>query len=670
MKQFFHEPIFNKNDLDVYRMNALTEIKTRFSAALADFVDDPSQLLAMIRPAQDSKFGDYQANCAMPLGNQLNKPPREIATDLIGKVAIDDLCQNVEIAGPGFINLTLNDQWLKKQLTSAVADDRLGVAKVADPKTYVVDFSSPNVAKPMHVGHIRSTVIGDAISKILKFVGHDVITDNHLGDWGTQFGMIIYGYKHFKDEAAYQSDPIGELSRLYKFVRKLMDYHSAVAKLPEAKELLEKQEAALEKLKAQEPTGDKAADKKNRKDIGRLSEKIKDQSDLIFQLGNKIDLVQQDESTKLLAVNHADVSAMVLAETAKLHEGDEENQKLWHEFLPHCKADMQRIYDRLGIKFDHELGESFYHDMLGAVVTDFLAGGFARESDGAMCVFMDGYDTPMIIQKKDGAYLYSTTDLATIKHRINKFGADAMLYVVDHRQHEHFEKLFDAARLWGYDKAEMTHVSFGTVLGDDGKPFKTRSGDTVGLEGLLDEAEKRALVIAREQNQDLDDTACLEISNVVGIGALKYADLSQNRSSDYKFSYEKMLALKGNTATYLQYTYARVQGIIRKTGTDVNELRKRDVELIFSDPIERKLGVNLMRFGETLDECLVEYKPNLLCNYLFDLTQTFFGFYDKCSVKDAESEDLKTSRLHLCDLTARTIKTGLSLLGIGVIDQM
>ena len=359
-----------------------------------------------------------------------------------------------------------------------------------------------------------------------------------------------------------------------------------------------------------------------------------------------------------------------MLETAALHEGDERNHQLWNDFLPHCREDIQRIYQRLDVTFDHELGESFFHNMLGDVVDDLEAKGFARMSDGAMCVFMEQYETPMIIRKQDGAFLYATTDLATIKYRLNEWNADAILYVVDHRQHQHFEKVFDAVKLWGYDDVELVHVSFGTVLGDDGKPFKTRSGDTVNLETLLDEAESRAVAIAKEANPDLEPQQQENIGRVVGIGGLKYADLSQHRASDYKFSYEKMLAMKGNTATYLQYSYARVQGILRRLETDLQELRSDASPLVFEKDVERALAVKLVRFGESLDEVLVEYKPNLLCNYLFELTQTFFQFYDQCSVKDASSDDVRVSRLKLCDLTARTIEKGLGLLGIGVLEQM
>ena len=651
-------------------MNPLSEIKTRFSAALAGLSEDPASLLAMIRPAGDPKLGDYQANCAMPLGKKLGKSPRDVAADLVSAVTVDDFCQKVEIAGPGFINLTLDDDWIKSRLADAISDERLGVAKVADPKVYVVDYSSPNVAKPMHVGHIRSTVIGDAITNVLRFVGHTAISDNHLGDWGTQFGMIIYGYKNFVDTAAYEKESVTELGRLYKYVRKLMDYHSAVKEMPLVVAQLIEGSENLSLLKELPVAEGKSEAKKAKKELKKAEKNVKSLEAKIQSLTEIISVVEADAAAKTHADAHQGIAKAVLSETAKLHEGDEENTGLWKEFLPCCLADIQKIYDRLSVKFDHVLGESFYHGELANVVNELEAKGFTRQSDGATCVFLDGYQTPMIVRKQDGAFLYSTTDLATIKHRIGHFSADAMLYVVDHRQHEHFEKLFDVARLWGHDDAEMTHVSFGTVMGKDGKPFKTRSGDTVGLEGLLDEAESRSLEIVKEKNDGLSEEAMLEVASVVGLGGLKYADLSHNRESDYTFDYEKMLALKGNTAAYSQYSYARVQGIMRKAEVAVELLRKTPVPFLFETDVERKLAMQLVQFGETLDEVLVEYKPNLLCSYLFELGQTFAQFFDQCSVKDAETEELKQSRVQLCDLTARTIKTGLGLLGISVLVKM
>ena len=625
----------------------------------------------MIKPAGNPEHGDYQANCAMPLGKKHGKPPLEIADELVGKVKLDDFCQTVETDGKiGFVNLKLDDDWVKSKLTAALADERLGVEKIGSPRTYVVDYSSPNVAKPMHVGHIRSTVIGDALTKVLRFVGHKAISDNHIGDWGTQFGMIIYGYKNFVDKDAYAAAPVTELGRLYKYVRKLMDYHSAVAALPKCVEAIKELEGIQSELESKVGSDDKKAEKKLAKQIKAAKKKVTGQQDKVKELEAKIAKVDGDSSLKSHADAHPNIGQAVLEETADLHRGDETNKQLWLEFLPSCRQDIQKIYNRLDIEFDHELGESFYHEDLANVVNDLEAKGFTRISDEAVCVFLDNHATPMIVKKRDGAFLYATTDLATIKYRMENWNSDACLYVVDHRQSEHFEKLFDVAAMWGYSDSELKHVSFGTVLGDDGTPFKTRSGDTVGLESLLDEAESRALVVAKEQNAELPSARHDEISKVVGIGALKYADLSQNRSSDYKFSYDKMLATRGNTATYLQYGYARVQGIVRKTGADMEAIRANPVPFEFAESIERQLGVKLIQFGESLDEVLVDYKPNILCNYLFELSQLFAQFFDQCSVKDAASDSLKTSRLQLCDLTARTIKTGLGLLGIGVLDKM
>ena len=656
-------------------MNALHELKEKFRPIIATYVEgDVSQtdsMLAMIRPAGDAKHGDFQANFAMPLGKKAGQPPREVADAIVAKADLSDICQNVEIAGPGFINLKLDDQWIKQNLKLALADGRLAVAPVTAPRNYIVDYSSPNVAKPMHVGHIRSTVIGDALTRILNFIGHQAKSDNHLGDWGTQFGMILYGYKNFRDDAKFESDTIGELTRLYRLVRKLIDYHGAKTKLPELQSTLDELETQLSGLKQQQSAAEeKSAIKKIKKEISQVGKRVTDAKEKLEKATASITAVEEDSDLAAKAADHPEIGKSALLETAKLHAGDEENRELWSKFLPICKQDMQTIYDRLNVEFDMALGESYYNDMLGGIVDELEAKGFARESDGAMCVFLDDFETPMIVRKKDGAFLYSTTDLATIKYRMDNFDADACLYVVDHRQHEHFEKLFAVAKLWGYDEAELKHVSFGTVMGKDGKPFQTRSGDTVGLAGLLNEAEKRAGDIAKELNEGITADQLVENARVVGIGSLKYADLSQNRASDYTFDYEKMLALKGNTAAYLQYGYARVQGILRKVEIDPQPLRAAPVEFEFATEIERALAVQLLRFEEALSDVLIDYKPNLLCNYLFDLGQIFFKFYDQCSLKDTESETLKSSRVQLCDLTARTIKTGLSLLGIGVLDQM
>lgn len=659
-------------------MNVLGQLRQRFATALWQQVDeDPTDLLAMIRPAQDARFGDYQANCAMPLGKKLGKPPRDIARQLIDLTDVSDFCEPPEIAGPGFINLRVKQDWLTQQLNSARQDDRLGVSATDSPRTYVVDFSSPNVAKPMHVGHIRSTVIGDALCRTLRFVGHNVISDNHLGDWGTQFGMIIYGYRNFVDAAAYQTSPVKELGRIYRQVRQIMDVLDRRDALPQQTEKVTQARAAADALAGQDPGDDKSAVKKHKKSLHRAQDAVSEAERNFADLREKLASVEQDTELMELVEQHANIRTAVLDETAKLHEGDPENTRLWQQFLPKCRQDIQRIYERIDVSFDHEYGESFYHDRLSAVVHAFESAGLARESDGAMCVFLDGFATPMIIRKRDGAFLYATTDLATIAYRMETWKPDAILYVVDFRQGEHFQKLFAAAAKWGYANTELAHVSFGTVLGDDGKPFRTRSGDTVGLERLLDEAEERALAVVCESDEgkqngpELDDATRREIARVVGIAALKYADLSQNRDSDYKFSYDKMLALNGNTATYMQYSYARVHGIFKRVGADIESLRaSASASISLKHPAERALGLQLIRFSEALDETLVDYRPNQLTTYLYDLAKSYTTFFDQCSVKNAESDAIRESRLLLCDLTARTLRLGLSLLGIKVVEKM
>ena len=367
-------------------MNALSEIKSHFSAALGKLVDDPTQALGMIRPAGDPKFGDYQANCAMSLGKQLGKPPRDIAADLVANVSLESLCSNVEIAGPGFINLTLSDNWLNTNLTNALQDDRLGVPTTNTARKYVVDYSSPNVAKPMHVGHIRSTVIGDAIAKVLRFVGHEVITDNHLGDWGTQFGMIIYGYKHFLDKDAFETEPVKELGRLYKLVRQIMDFHATKKQLPIMQSELADAQEKVEQLKGLPETGDKKADKKQKKELNNAISAVKKLSEKIEVMRHVIQAIESSSDLAAIAGEHAEIGNAALLETAALHAGDETNLALWKQFLPMCRADIQKIYSRLDIVFDKELGESFYHDQLAGVVKDLEAKGFTRESDGAICV--------------------------------------------------------------------------------------------------------------------------------------------------------------------------------------------------------------------------------------------------------------------------------------------
>ena len=601
----------------------LHALRSRFAAALQTLADDTQSNLAlsyleMIRPSQDPKFGDFQANMAMPLAKQLGKPPREVAQQIVQQLDIGDICAPPEIAGPGFINLRLNNEFIQLLLQKAIVDEeRLGIPVLdsAQQKTYLVDYSGPNVAKPMHVGHIRSTVIGNALTRMLQFQGHRVITDNHLGDWGTQFGMIIFGYKNYLDTQAYQKNPVEELSRLYRLVRQKIDDES---------------KAGMERSTM---TGTNAA---------------------------------------------------VLQETAKLHAGDAENLRIWNEVLPHSQDEINRIYQRLRISFDHTLGESFYQPMLGGIVEDLLKRKIATETNGAIGIFFEGEEdrpagegrntVPMLIRKSDGAFLYGTTDLATVKYRLDTFKPDAILYVTDFRQSQHFDHLFKTVRLQGIDNVELAHIKFGTVLGEDGKPFKTRSGDTVGLNGLLDEAEHRAYEIVKENDKAKTPEAELrETARRIGIGAIIYADLSQNRESDYVFSYEKMLAMTGNTATYMQYAFARVRSIFAKGNIDAAQLRRSTavchLPSAVSHPAERALALELLKFGESIDLALRGYRPNILTAYLFELSNRYSVFFEQCPVLKAE-EDVRTSRLLLCDLTARTLQKGLELLGIETVERM
>jgi len=656
-------------------MNVLALLRSRFRQPLSQVVaaaDRLAELLAMIRPAQDAKFGDYQANFAMPLQKDLGRPSRQIAAEVIAKTALDDLCPPAEVAGPGFINLRLRDDWLTDQLNAAAKDERLLIARAEHPRTVVIDYSSPNVAKPMHVGHIRSTVIGDSLCRTLRFLGHRVISDNHLGDWGTQFGMILYGYKHFRDDAAYRANPVAELGRLYKLVSKLVDYRESLAALPVAKQRLAQKQSELFPARLQPKTGDKAADKKAAQAVAKLQDAEDAICEEMAGLEKKIAAVESDKTLAALSAAHPEIGSAVLEETAKLHTGDAENLRLWHEFLPHCRDEIARVYRRLNVAFDHEYGESFYHDMLSGVVESLRAKGLAQDSQGAVCVFVEGFETPMIVQKKDGAFLYSTTDLATIQYRMKEWQPNAILYVVDHRQGEHFQKLFAVARLWGYPRVELEHVQFGTVMGSDGKPYKTREGVAAGLESLIDEAVSRAATIVAENDvaSELSASERSVVAEVVGIGGLKFADMLHNRASDYEFSYDKMLDTRGYSATYLQYTFARCCSIFRKGGFDRAALRTGGAKIVLGHPAERALGLVLLRLAEALADVEADYMPHHLTAYLFDLAKSYSTFFENCPVLKAETPEQRDSRLLLCDLTARTIQQGLELLGIGVVEKM
>jgi arginyl-tRNA synthetase len=668
-------------------MSALGLLRQRFVSALLSWADDSDHpvldrdsvraLAELVLPSKDARFGDYQANGSMSLGKQLGLPPRKVAEQLIERLEIDDFCEPPTIAGPGFINMRLKDSWLIQQLQQAIVDEqRLGVQLSANPRTVVVDYSGPNVAKPMHVGHIRSTVIGAAICQVLKFLGHQTISDNHLGDWGTQFGMIIYGYKHFVEEEALQKDTVTELSRLYKLVNGLIEYHDGrEQQLPDLKEKIAEQQQKVNQtesaLRPDDPKQQKKEKKRLRQVKSQLADLLSQQTALCAKLAN----VDDDPQRSAWATAHPGIHAAVLAETAALHQGDATNVALWNRFLPPCLAEIDKIYRRLGVTFDYTYGESFYHDQLAGVVASLTEKGLVRESDGAKCVFLETHQAPFIVQKQDGAYLYATTDLATIQYRMHQWSPDAILYVVDHRQSLHFQQLIATAHLWAYPDVELQHISFGTVLGEDGKPYKTRSGDAVGLSGLLDEAINRAHTIV-SANDDARPKSLLsaderaQIAQQIGIGAIKYADLAHNRTSDYVFSYDKMLAMTGNTAAYMQYSYARVRSIFSRGGVDACTLRKSAAPILLDSPTERKLAVALLQFSEALDRLTEDYRPNHLTSYLFQLASQYSEFFEHCPVLKASSDEQRNSRLLLCDLTARTIRQGLHLLGIEVVERM
>jgi arginyl-tRNA synthetase len=588
-------------------MHLLHVIQDIFRQALTGMVADPEPYVAMVKPTQDPKHGDYQANCAMPLSKVRGEKPRDVAQEVVARLPLGDVLEAPDIAGPGFINLRLRPKWMALQLQGMAASERLGVAPAPKPSTYVIDFSSPNVAKPMHVGHLRSTIIGDSLARLLRFLGHRVVTDNHLGDWGTQFGILVYGYRNFLDQAALDADPVRELARLYIHVRGLMK--------------------SDEDEEGVDPVNQAARD-----------------------------------------------------ETAKLHAGDPDNLRLWQMFMPWCMEEINRVYRRLDVNFDHVLGESFYHPMLPGVVDDLLAKGIAQESQGAVIIRLADDQPPALIRKRDGAFTYMTSDLATIRYRVEQFQAGAILYVVDFRQSFHFKNLFEAARRWGYGDIALEHVSFGSVMSKDGKPIKTREGGAVELGDLLDEAVQRAAAvfdanvqeaIARgEDVPDLTDAEKQAIHEAIGVAAVKYADLSQNRTTDYKFDFDKMLAMNGNTATYMQYAYARNRSIFRKGDEDPTRLRTHPVQPLLDTPAERALAVQLLRLEESLLSAAEEYQPSAITAYLWDLAKAYSTFFQNCPVLKADTPMLRESRLLLCDLTARVLQRCLDLLGIRTVERM
>ncbi len=536
--------------------------------------------------ATDTRFGDYQTNAAMLLAKSRRANPRQVAAELLSRLDVADISEPPDIAGAGFINFRLRPDFLSVQFARLAGDPRLGTPLAAEPWKLLIDFSSPNIAKPMHVGHIRGTILGDALTRVARFLGHDVVTDNHVGDWGTQFGKIIYGLKHFEDAAALAADPVSELVGLYR----------------------------------------------------------------------KVDSLAAGDPAILQACRD---------ELVKLQRGDPENAALWRSCVDWSKGSFEEIYGLLGIRFDYWLGESFYNDALGPLVERLLAAGVAEVSQGAVCIFFPDdpalKDDPCLIRKSDGGFLYATTDLATIEYRVGTLRRDVLWYVVGAPQQLHFKQLFAAVAKIGTPCAAR-HIPFGSILGEDRKLMKTRSGDNVPLRDLLLEACERALRIVAEKNPELPAAEREEIARAIGIGAIKYAELSQYRMTDYTFSWERMLSFQGNTAPYLQNAYVRIRSIFRKLEAS-GPVDEAAAGYELADPAELSLAKKLFQFGETLPQVLNDFRPNLLANYLYELANTFHTFYEACPVLKSEGVTRHT-RLALCEVTGRVLEKGLGLLGI------
>jgi arginyl-tRNA synthetase len=578
-------------------------LKIKFNQALvAAFGEDFATTDPMVVEATNPKFGDYQCNVAMSLTKPLKSNPRAIATQIINHLSLDEICEPPEIAGPGFINLRLKTDYLKTQLQKMLGDERLNIPKVDPPQRMIVDFSSPNIAKEMHVGHLRSTIIGDCIARILEFQGHDVLRLNHVGDWGTQFGMLITYLKEVYPDALTTANAL-DLGDLVEFYRQA---------------------------------------------------KVRFDQDEIFK-----------ETAR--------------QEVVKLQAGAEDSRRAWQLLCEQSRREFQLIYDDLDIQLT-ERGESFYNPFLPAIIEELDKIGLLVEDQGAKCVFLEGFTNkegeplPLIVQKSDGGYNYATTDLAALRHRIETEKATRIIYVTDAGQSNHFMQVWQVAKRAGWipENVELVHVPFGVVKGEDGKKLKTRSGETVRLRELLDEAINHAQtdLETRLKAEERTETEAFidQVAKVVGLSAVKYADLSQNRTSDYIFSFDKMLSLQGNTAPYLLYAYVRIQGISRKGNIDWQQLGT-DIKIVLEAEAECVLAKHLLHLQDVLEEVAHDLFPNRLCQYLFELSQKFNQFYEQCSVVKAE-EPQRTSRLALCDLTARTLKLGLSLLGIPVLERM
>ncbi|MCB9728982.1 MAG: arginine--tRNA ligase [Deltaproteobacteria bacterium] len=549
-----------------------------------------------VRPTNDPRFGDYQINGVLPLARRIGGNPRQLATRLLEGLDLGDMCLPPEIAGPGFINLRLDPFWVAREAGRVASDPRANISPVQAPQCVVVDFSSPNVAKRMHVGHLRSTIIGDALVRTLRFLGHRVVGDNHVGDWGTQFGILLWAWERHADQAALDADPIGELERLYK--------------------------------------------------LGSEAAKADPQ-----------------------------VADACRAELAALQAGDPERLALWKRFVAISRADAEAIYARLGVSFDTWHGESFYHERLAGVVERLCERGLARESEGAIAVFFDEDGdlggTPLLVQKSDGAYLYATSDVATAEYRIETYAPDRIVYVVDVRQSLHFKQLFATLEALGYDQVRFEHVGFGMMLGADGRPFRTRDGGTVTLAALLEEAEERILPIVAEKWPDASEDEQRDIARRVGYGAVKYADLSQNLTTDYRFDWDKFLAAEGNTGPYLQYALVRIRSVLREYEVRVGRPFVADgAPLRLEADQERELATELLKLGDALDSAARLSRPHIVCEYLFGVARRFSPFYAACPILGAPDEGLRDSRVALAVATARTLEIGLDCLNIPLLDRM
>lgn len=551
---------------------------------------------AIVKQSAKAQFGDYQANGVMAAAKKMGMPPRQLAEKVIELLDLDGIADKTEIAGPGFINIFLSPAWLTAQLETALADDKLGLTPVK-PMTIAIDYSAPNVAKQMHVGHLRSTIIGDAAARTQEYLGHKVIRCNHVGDWGTQFGMLIAYLEKMQNEDAGDM-ALADLEAFYR----------------EAKKHYDEDEVFAERARGY---------------------------------------------------------------VVKLQGGDEYCRTMWRKLVDITMQQNQETYNRLNVTLteDDVMGESLYNDMLPGIVSDLMNRGIAEESEGAIVVYLDEFKNkegePMgvIIRKKDGGYLYTTTDIACAKYRHDVLHADRVLYYIDSRQHQHLMQAWTIVRKAGYIPESMTleHHMFGMMLGKDGKPFKTRAGGTIRLSDLLDEAVERAEKLIREKNSDMPEDELKQLAEVVGIGAVKYADLSKSRTTDYIFDWDNMLAFEGNTAPYMQYAYTRVASVFKRADIDADSLTQ---PIILTDDRERQLAARLLQFEETITAVAREGLPHMMCSYLYDLAGLFSGFYEHCPILAAESEELRQSRLKLALLTQKTLKAGLDTLGIGTVEKM